>query len=354
MGNWNWVPATPRESGVGDRNVGVIHMEMSISFKWVDVLPRKFWEIKEPREEPRKHEYLWSKWKRRVMKGDQEGLQHRQTTWTWWCFGSQGRSNFQRRKTFPNTLLDKIPSFKPGDFAYYSLDVSAAAAAALLQSCPTLCNPTDGSPQAPLSLGFSRQEHWSGLPFPFPVHKSESEVTQSCLTPRDPMDCSLPGSSVHGIFQARVLEWGAIAFYCILFLSWDSCYWSLWGSSSVPPRLTHPSRATHISAELSSQDTVPCLKEALSKCAVVGIRSKPSAGLTACLVISRVKWSTKMHVHIDSIWAISEICPTQGIHRHMVTINILLSRFQSLLSYKKEKNGPKLKWLWFVGQQWAN
>ena len=42
--------------------------------------------------------------------------------------------------------------------------------------------------------------------------KSESEVAQSCLTLRDPMDCSPPGSSIHGIFQARVLEWGAIAF----------------------------------------------------------------------------------------------------------------------------------------------
>ena len=42
--------------------------------------------------------------------------------------------------------------------------------------------------------------------------KSESEVAQSCLSLRDPMDCSLPGSSVHGIFQARGLEWGAIAF----------------------------------------------------------------------------------------------------------------------------------------------
>ena len=40
--------------------------------------------------------------------------------------------------------------------------------------------------------------------------KSESEVTQSCPTFSDPMDCSLPGSSVHGIFQAKVLEWGAI------------------------------------------------------------------------------------------------------------------------------------------------
>ena len=42
--------------------------------------------------------------------------------------------------------------------------------------------------------------------------KSENEVAQSCLTLSDPMDCSLPGSSIHGIFQARVLEWGAIAF----------------------------------------------------------------------------------------------------------------------------------------------
>ena len=42
--------------------------------------------------------------------------------------------------------------------------------------------------------------------------KSQSEVAQSCLTLLDPMDCSLPGSSVHGLFQARVLEWGATAF----------------------------------------------------------------------------------------------------------------------------------------------
>ena len=42
--------------------------------------------------------------------------------------------------------------------------------------------------------------------------KSENEVAQSCPTLSDPIDCSLPGSSVHGIFQARLLEWGAIAF----------------------------------------------------------------------------------------------------------------------------------------------
>ena len=111
----------------------------------------------------------------------------------------------------------------------------AAAAAKLLQSCPTLCDPTrtlewvaisfanawkwkvkvkslsrvrpsvtlwTAAHQAPPSLGFSRQEHWRGLPFPPPMHESEkwkwshSVVSDSS----DPMDCSLPGSSVHGIF----------------------------------------------------------------------------------------------------------------------------------------------------------
>ena len=69
--------------------------------------------------------------------------------------------------------------------------------------------------QAPLSLGFSRQEHWSGgchCLLQCMKVKSESEVAQLCLILCDPMDCSLPGSSIHEIFQARVLEWGAIAF----------------------------------------------------------------------------------------------------------------------------------------------
>jgi len=56
-----------------------------------------------------------------------------------------------------------------------SIFVAAAAAAAAksLQSCPTLCDPIDDSHQAPPSLGFSRQEQWSGLPFPSPMHESE-------------------------------------------------------------------------------------------------------------------------------------------------------------------------------------
>ena len=100
--------------------------------------------------------------------------------------------------------------------------------------------------QAPLSMGFSRQKYWSRLPIPTPgdfpdpgikptslvsctsggffttsttgealvsMLKSESEVTQSCPTLCDPADCSPPGSSVHGILQARVLEWAAISLF---------------------------------------------------------------------------------------------------------------------------------------------
>ena len=73
-----------------------------------------------------------------------------------------------------------------------------------------LTTPWTAAHQAPLSMGFSRQEHCSGLPFPSPMH--ESEVAQSCPTLSNPMDCGPPGSSIHGIFQAGVLEWVAIAF----------------------------------------------------------------------------------------------------------------------------------------------
>ena len=60
------------------------------------------------------------------------------------------------------------------DFTYLLTKHAAAAAAAKsLQSCPTLCDPIDGSPPGFRSLGLSRQEHWNGSPFPSPVHESE-------------------------------------------------------------------------------------------------------------------------------------------------------------------------------------
>ena len=68
--------------------------------------------------------------------------------------------------------------------------------------------------------------------------KSESEVAQSCPTLSDPIDCSLPGSSIHGIFQARVLEWSAIAF------------------SAYSASIVLPSSTTMVSATLRSGDSL--------------------------------------------------------------------------------------------------
>ena len=96
---------------------------------------------------------------------------------------------------------------------------AAAAAAKSLQSCPTLCDPIDSSPPGSTVPGIfqARTLEWVAISFSnvwkWNVKvKSEWVVVQSCPTLSDSMDCSLPGSSIHGIFQARVLEWGAIAF----------------------------------------------------------------------------------------------------------------------------------------------
>ena len=87
-----------------------------------------------------------------------------------------------------------------------------AAAAKSLQSCPTLCDPMDCSLPGSSVHGIfqARVLEWGDIAFSirYPAAKS----LQSCPTLCDPMDCSLPGSSIHGIFQATVLEWDAIAF----------------------------------------------------------------------------------------------------------------------------------------------
>ena len=88
-----------------------------------------------------------------------------------------------------------------------------AAAAKSLQSCPTLCDPIDGSPPgSPVPRILKARIVGCHFLLQCMRVKSESEVVQSCPTLSDPMDCSLPGSSIHGICQASVLEWGAIAF----------------------------------------------------------------------------------------------------------------------------------------------
>ena len=117
---------------------------------------------------------------------------------------------------------------------------AAAAAAKSFQSCLTLCDPIDGTHQAPLSLGFSRQEHWSGLPFPSPMHESEKwKWSRSVVS-----DSSPP----YGLQSTRLLRpWGfpgkstGVRCYCLL--RWRGihvhgiqlvfCFWvSFWKSLS--------------------------------------------------------------------------------------------------------------------------
>ena len=92
--------------------------------------------------------------------------------------------------------------------------IALTAAAKLLQSCPTVRPYRRWPTRLPRPWESPGKNTGVGCHFLLQCMevKSESEVAQSCPTLRDPMVCSLPGSSVHGIFQARVLEWGAIAF----------------------------------------------------------------------------------------------------------------------------------------------
>ena len=69
-----------------------------------------------------------------------------------------------------------------------------------------LATPWTAAHQAPPSMGFSRQEYWSGLPLPSPMH--DSEVAQLCPTLSNPMDCSPPGSSIHGF--SRQEYWSGV------------------------------------------------------------------------------------------------------------------------------------------------
>ena len=86
----------------------------------------------------------------------------------------------------------------------------AAAAAKLLQSCPTLCDPIDAAHQAPCPWDSPGKNTGVGCHFLLQCMKvkSESEVAQSCLALRDPMDCSPPGSSVHGF--SRQEYWSGV------------------------------------------------------------------------------------------------------------------------------------------------
>ena len=113
--------------------------------------------------------------------------------------------------------------------------ILAAAAAKSLQSCPTLCDPKTAAHQAPLSLGFSRQEHWSGLPFPSPMHESGKwKWSRSVMS---------DSSWRHGLQPTRLLRpWDfpdrstGVGCHCLLRLEIDCFPWK-WHFWLLPPQL---------------------------------------------------------------------------------------------------------------------
>ena len=124
-----------------------------------------------------------------------------------------------------NTFFNAVCKLAPMIVCFVCKAIAAAAAVAAksLQLCPTLCDPIDGSPPgSPRPWDSPGKNTGVGCHFLLQCIKvkSESEVTQLCPILSDPMDCSLPGSSVHGIFQARVLEWSAIIFSDVMLLLW--------------------------------------------------------------------------------------------------------------------------------------
>ena len=87
-----------------------------------------------------------------------------------------------------------------------------AAAAKLLQSCPTLCDPINGSPPGSSVTGILQARILQWVAFSFSNACMHAKLLQSCPTLCDPMDSSPPGSYVYRILQARILEWVAISF----------------------------------------------------------------------------------------------------------------------------------------------
>ena len=133
----------------------------------------------------------------------------RQEYWSGLVFPSPGDlPNPGIEPRSPALQADSLPAEPPGKTR------KMVCYAKSLQSCPTLCDPIDGSP--PGSRPWDSPGKSTGVGSHFLLHcmkvKRESEVSQLCPTLSDPMDCSPPGSSVHGIVQARVLQWIAISF----------------------------------------------------------------------------------------------------------------------------------------------
>ena len=147
-----------------------------------------------------------------------EELFYRDKKGSWYAYKKQIVHGFLLVESLLGKKTGLSPSCGPLPLSQCVKDsfmASLSCSFSVIQLCPTLCDPIDGSLSGSPVPGIlqARTLEWVGhFLLQCMKMKSESEVAQSCPTLSNPIDCSLPGLSVHGIFQARVLEWGAIAF----------------------------------------------------------------------------------------------------------------------------------------------
>ena len=168
------------------------------------------------------------RWKKRLLSSPwrrgyndyAQGGQSPKMKWYWtWTYGHCCPGSWRPEKCPNNSVLICFCQTCWCNGWLYSLNSWESVCVLVTQSCPTLW-PHWLQPSRVLCPWNSPGKN-TGVGYHFLLHcmkvKSESKVAQSCPTLSDSMDCSLPGSSIHGIFQARILEWGAIAFS-----SWES------------------------------------------------------------------------------------------------------------------------------------
>ena len=125
------------------------------------------------------------------------------------------QANITSEHRFKNTQQNSSNQNSPTHYKVYTAWSAAAAAAKSLQSCLTLCDPTEGSPPGFPVPGIlqARILEWVAISFSNAWKwKVIVKLLSHIPTLLNPIDCNLPGSSVHGIFKARILEWVAISF----------------------------------------------------------------------------------------------------------------------------------------------
>ena len=179
------------------------------------------------------------------------------------------------------------------------------------------------------------------------LHFSESELTQSCLTLCDPMDCSLPGSSIHGILQARILEWGAISFSRGSSQPRDGTWVCRTADRPALYLLSHrEARCLHFACVKRSDDSsAPSLRPPRHRCALTG-RPQPRRPPVCTSLCPAVTFSA---AGACSVWCLTCVPGVSGclLRSGLTASNHLRGAFLTVLPGEAPGESPSSPVPWF-------